>query len=86
MGWLLVGSVGVRVGESGGLVDGPRKSWWLFAGLSPGNMSGSVGMRSIGIWWVGEVVVCILCLKFGIQTAHDTIHWRMGVWVVDLPR
>ena len=40
----LGGSVGVGVGESGGWVDGPRKSWWLFAGLSPGNMSGSVGM------------------------------------------
>ena len=44
MGWLLGGSVGVRVDGSDGLVYGPMKSWWLFVGLSPGNMSGSVGM------------------------------------------
>ena len=80
------GSVGVGVGESGGWVDGPRKSWLLFAGLSPGNMSGSVGMRAIGGLWVGVLVVCILCLKFGIQTAHGTRHWWTGGWVVDLLR
>ena len=80
------GSVGVGVGESGGWVDGSRKSWWLFVGLSPGNMSGSVGMFAIGVWWVGVVVVCILCLKFGIQTAHGIGPWWMGRWVVDMLR
>ena len=37
------GSVGAGVGESGGWVDGPRKSWWLFVGISPRNMPGCVG-------------------------------------------
>ena len=67
-------------------MDGPRKSWWLFVGLSPDNISGCVGMRAIGVWWVGVLVVCILCLKFGIQTAHGIGYWWAGWWAVDLLR
>ena len=55
------GSVGVGVGESGGWVDGPRKSWWLFVGLSSGHMPGCVG-GLVGMWsreeyWVGGLPI-----------------------------
>ena len=45
---------------------------------------GCVGVRAIGVWWVGVLVVCILCLKFGIQTAHGTSHWWTSGRDVDL--
>ena len=42
------------------------------------------GYVSDRVWWVGVLVVCILCLKFGIQTAHGTSHWWTSGRDVDL--
>ena len=58
----------------------PQEELVAVCGLITRQHVGECGYVSDRVWWVGVLVVCILCLKFGIQTAHDSGPW----WVCGL--